>query len=373
MKIVHVYKDYFPVYGGIENHVRLLAEAEAAQGHQVTVLVTSRGRHTESTTVNGVRLIKAARLWHIASTPISLALPVTLARLRPDIAHLHFPYPLGEASQYFLGHARRTLITYHSDIVRQKRILQLYRPLLWRVLRRADRIIATSPQYAASSPFLSRLAGRVTVIPLGIDPAPFLAPLRTTGPVPQQLDSLPKDSIRLLFVGKSRYYKGIDTLLEALTALPGASLLLVGDGPMRGAWQALAHKLHLAGRVHFAGEVASEDLAAYYRAADIFVLPANSRAEAFGLVQLEAMASGLPVVCTEVHSGTSFVNEDGVTGFVVPPRRPELLRRALQKLIEDPDLRSKMGAAGRERMLRHFTAGKMVEQTLSLYEALLRR
>ncbi len=371
MKILHVYKDYFPVYGGIENHVRLLAEAEAAQGHQVTVLVTSRGRHTETTTLNGVKVIKAARLWHIASTPISLALPATLARLRPDIAHLHFPYPLGEISQYALGHARRTLITYHSDIVRQKRILRFYRPLLWRVLHRADRIIATSPQYAASSPFLSRLTDKVTVIPLGIDPAPFLAAPRLSATAAQHLDSLPKGSVLILFVGKLRYYKGVDVLLEALTALPGAALLLVGDGPMRGAWQALAHKLRLTGRVRFAGEVANEDLAAYYHAADVFVLPANSRAEAFGLVQLEAMASGLPVVCTEVQSGTSFVNEGGVTGFVVPPREPEALRRALQKLIENPDLRRQRGAAGRERLLRRFTAGKMVAQTLALYEEVL--
>ena len=145
MKILHVYKDYFPVLGGMENHIKWLAEAQAAAGHSVTALVTSRDRHTTESIENGVRVVRAARLAHVASTPLSAAFPFLLQRERPDIAHLHFPYPPGEVSQWLFGHARRTVITYHSDVVRQRGILRFYEPLMRRILRAADAIIATSP------------------------------------------------------------------------------------------------------------------------------------------------------------------------------------------------------------------------------------
>ncbi len=371
MKILHVYKDYFPVLGGIENHIRLLAEAQAAAGHDVTVLTTNLTLKSTILEANGVRVIKAGRLWQVASTPFSFALPRFLAREHPDIAHLQFPYPVGEISHYFFGHAMRTVITYQSDVVRQKRLLQLYLPLLWRVLRRADGIIATSPQYAASSSILSQLADKVTVIPLGIDPAPFLAASPEEGKQIRQAYLPTADTPCLLFTGKLRYYKGVDTLLRALVDLPGVYLLIVGNGPMQQKWEALAAQLDLRGRVHFVGEVLDADLPSFYRAADIFVLPSNSRAEAFGLVQLEAMASGLPVISTAVGSGTSFVNRHGETGLVVPPGRPEALVEAIQSLLADPARRRAMGDAGRERLLAHFTVEQMVAAISSFYESLL--
>jgi glycosyltransferase involved in cell wall biosynthesis len=361
MRILHVYKDYHPVLGGIENHVRALAELQAAAGHTVTVLVTNPGGQPATEELAGVTVIRAPRLATVASTPLSPSFPLRLHRLQADITHLHFPYPIGELSQWLAGRGRRYVITYHSDVVRQQRVLRLYRPLLRRILRGAARILPTSERYVATSPFLRPLAGRCTVVPLSVDPAPFAG-----------ADPLVPPAARptLLFVGRHRHYKGVDDLLRALPGLD-ARLLIGGDGPLRAGWEQLARELGLSDHVQFTGSVSDADLPRLYASADIFVLPANSRAEAFGKVLLEAMASGLPCVTTEVGTGTSFVVQDGITGLVVPPRDPAALHAALQRLLDDPALRAKMGAAGRERVTAEFTPQLMAARVESVYDGVL--
>ena len=367
MKVVHIYKDYYPVLGGIENHVRLLAEAQARRGHEVTVLVTSLGPATVREVVNGVQVIKAGRLATVASAPLSLALPLALRQLRPDVAHVHLPYPVGEMANWLLGRARRTVMTYHSDVVRQRGWLRLYAPLLRRVLRAADCILVSSPQYLESSPFLAPVAAKCRLVPLGIEVERFLTadPVRVAdlrGRLGRPL---------LLFVGRLRYYKGLQYLLPALLELPEAQLAVVGTGPMEATWKAQAAELGVAGRVHFVGEVDDADLGAYYHAADCFVLPACERSEAYGLVQVEAMAAGLPVVSTELGTGTSFVNLHGQTGLVVPPRDPHALAVALSTLLADPVRRSRLGTQGRERAQAEFSALTMVERVEAVYEEAL--
>ena len=360
MHILHLYKDYFPVLGGIENHIRVLAEAQAAASHRVTVLVCDPGRHTRRRETNGVTVIRAGRLATRASMPISLAQPWELLRQHPDIVHVHSPYPLGELANWLTRRGQATVITHHSDVVRQQRWLRLYAPLLRRVLRAADRIIATSPRYVETSPWLRPVADKCVVVPLGVDAALFRPDEREhTG------------SPRLLFVGRLRYYKGLDTLLHALTQLPGVSLDIVGEGPMRAAWEALAHAVGLTDRVHFRGDVNDADLPAQYRQADLFVLPANARAEAFGTVLLEAMASGLACITTELGTGTSWIVEDGATGLVVPPADPEALARAIKSLLDDVPRRQAMGAAGRARVEAMFTVERMIEGVERVYQEVL--
>ena len=371
MKILHIYKDYFPVVGGIENHIKALAEAQAARGHAVTVLVHSLDRRTHAETIKGVRVIYAARWLTVSSTPLGIALPRLVGRETPDVTHLHFPYPWGELANYFWGHARCTVMTYHSDIIRQKYTRALYTPFMWRVLNRVDRILSTSPNYVRSSPVLQQFASKCMVVPLGIDPGPFLS---TDMRVAQQVRAgISADSAPiLLFVGHLRYYKGLNYLLHALMELPGARLLIVGTGPMESELRALACKLSVDDRVVFAGALSDADLPAYFAASDIFVLPASERSEAFGLVQLEAMAAGKPVVSTELGTGTSFVNVDGATGFVVPARDPQTLASAIARLIEDVSLRARMGAAARARVRQEFTLDRMVDRVMLVYDDLLR-
>jgi glycosyltransferase involved in cell wall biosynthesis len=361
LKILHVYKDYYPILGGIENHIKTLSEAQAAAGHDVSVLVTNPGRQLSREVVKGVQVIRAWRVTTVASTPLSPIFPLLLAQQQPDITHLHFPYPVGEVSQLMMRNGRSTIITYHSDVVKQQSILRWYRPLLLQILQKADRIIATTDRYIASSPYLAPLAHKCDIVPLAVAPQDFcdVTPLFPAAAVPT-----------LLFMGQHRYYKGVDDLIQAMPKIQ-ARLLIGGDGPMRTAWTQLTHELGVQEKVKFVGRVSEEALPRLYASADIFVLPANARAEAFGKVLLEAMAEALPCITTEVGTGTSFVVQDGVTGFVVPPKSPERLATAVHTLLADKSLRHQMGQAGRERVQREFTPEKMIARVHAIYEDVL--
>jgi glycosyltransferase involved in cell wall biosynthesis len=176
--------------------------------------------------------------------------------------------------------------------------------------------------------------------------------------------------LQLIFVGRLRYYKGLDTLLRAVALVPGIRADIVGSGPMQAEMEALAVQLEVADRVTFAGDVSDADLPERYRSADVFVLPANARAEAFGTVLIEAMASGLPCITTELGTGTSWIVQDGVTGRVVRPMDPPALAEAIQEL-SDPVRRREMGVAGRRRAEEHFTRQRMIDQVVQVYREAL--
>lgn len=361
-----MYKDYPPVLGGIEKHLRLLAEGQVRLGHDVTVLVTSTDFRTTVAMENGVRVIRASRLATVASTPISLALAAWLRRLRCDVVHLQFPYPFGDLAHQLCGRGQADVITYQSDIVRQRRLERLYRPCLYRALARADRVIVSSRQYLDSSVHLARWADKCRVVPLGIDPDPFqTADRASVARVREELGTP-----LLLFVGRFRYYKGVEFLVQACSTVD-ATLAIVGTGPMGRSWRRLSKESEAADRIHFVGEVSDSELPHYYAAADVVVLPSSARSEAFGMVLIEAQAAGRPVVSTELGTGTSFVNQDGETGLVVPPGDPEALARALRELLQDEERRRRMGELGRRRMLEEFHIDKMVERTLGIYREAL--
>jgi glycosyltransferase involved in cell wall biosynthesis len=380
MHILHLYKDYYPVLGGIENHIRLLAEAQVRRQHQVTVLVTSRDRRTVEENLNGVRVIKAGRLATVASTPLSPALVGLLQAQQPDIVHLQAPYPVGEIAHWLVSRKRPYIVSYQADINRlsQRLIMLAYGPLFISILRHAAAVLATSPNFAAHSPYLQRVADRIVIVPLGIDTDRF-SPRSAAAPSPAGPPGGAgplggAEPLTLLYVGQLRHYKGVADLLQALSLIPLSKrprLLLSGNGPMRAEWEALSQSLNLQSHATFLGNVPEPDLPALYRSADIFVLPSTSRAESFGMVLVEAMASGLPCLTTEIASGNSYVVQDGVTGLVVAPRSPAALAQALTRLIEDPALRAQMGQAGRERALREFTRDTMVDRVDKVYRTVL--
>lgn len=363
MHVLHIYKDYPPVVGGIENHLRDLSEGLAERGHRVTVLATSLTART-SVERCGPRLtvVRAARALHAASTPLSPAMLLLARGLRPDLVHLQFPYPPGDLAALAVPNRPPLVVTYQSDIVRQRALLRIYRPLLELTLRRAARIIATSPGYVASSPFLRPHAAKCAVVPLGIDVERFDVERSTLN------GRHSGDAPVLLFVGRLRYYKGLHVLLEAMPRV-AADLLVAGDGPERRRLEAHAASLGISGRVRFLGDVPDEDLPALYRSADVFALPSHLRAEAFGLVLAEALASGLPCISTELGTGTSFVNLHGETGLVVPPGDPGALAAAIQALLDDPQLRRRFGEAGRRRARALFSRERMLDGVERVYRA----
>ncbi len=368
MKVLHVYKTYPPVIGGIENHLRLLAEAQARRGLDVTVLVTCADGRTSERRENGVRVVRARSWGTLRSTPLSPGMLGWIRRLTPDVTHLQFPYPPGEIAHRLFGRGRVTIVSYQSDIIRQRWLAKLYGPGIRRLLDACDRILVTSPSYQQSSPYLRAVKERCRMVPLGIDPEPFCG-----------ADSAKVEELRrregtplVLFVGRLRYYKGLELLVEA-APLTEARILVVGTGPMGRRWQHLAAASPAAGRIRFAGDVPSDELPLYYAAADVMVLPSSQRSESFGQVLLEAMATGRPVISTELGTGTSFVNQHGITGLVVPRGDAEGLADAINTLLQDPRLREKMGARGRRRVLEEFHVEQMADRTVEVYrEALMR-
>ncbi len=330
----------------------------------MTVLVTNTGPQDVVQRRGLLTIIKAGRALHAASTPLSPSMFANARRLTPDVVNLHFPYPPGDLVYAALPNQPPLVVTYHSDIVRQQALLRLYKPLLLRTLDRASRIIATSPMYIQTSPWLRPRAQRCSVVPLSVDHARFAAPPTDAVAALRQRFGVPL----LLFVGRLRYYKGLHILLDALPQIK-ANLLLAGTGPEETRLRTLAYQKGVADRVWFAGDVSDDDLPSYYAAADVYVLPAHLRSEAFGISLLEAQASGLPLVTTELGTGTSFANQHGATGFVVPPANPAALARAINVLLANPELRANMGQSGRLRARQLFSHDRMVDATEQIYRA----
>jgi rhamnosyl/mannosyltransferase len=368
MRVLYLYKDYFPVLGGIENHVKMLAEGLRARGHDAQVLVTNTGPQSVAETINGVPVVKTGRQLNISSAPVSLAFYPRLHQLEQgiDIAHAHMPYPPGELGQLLFGRSRRFVATYHSDIVRQRVLGALYRPFLWQTLRRAALIAVSNPVYIQDSPFLRRYAGKCRVIHFGIDLDRYAVTPAVTAAAAAwraRFDHKPL----VLFVGRLRHYKGVNVLIEAMTQVRGAHALIVGIGPLEQSWRAQAAAAGVLDRLTFLGETPDEELLALYHAASLFVLPSTNRAETLGIVQLEAMAWRLPLICTELGTGTSYVNQHGVTGLVVPPNDPVALAGAIRQLVDAPELRATLGAAAYARVRQEFTREVMLDRILAFY------
>jgi glycosyltransferase involved in cell wall biosynthesis len=367
MRVTHVYKDYFPpVYGGIEQHLNALCGGLIGRGLKVRVLVANRRPRTTVEEHAGVSVIRAACVGRVASAPLSPSFPFWVRRLEADtdLFHFHFPNPVGEIA-VMLGMVRRPfVVTYHSDIVRQRYAMPVYGAVVRGFLRRAARVIVPSPNHVAMSPFLRAVEDRCMIIPYGID-AGWLRPVVDVA-AKRDMWRCRLGEPLVLFVGRFRHYKGIDVLLSAMREV-GASLAVVGSGPGEASLREHVRRCGLESRVTFLGHLDIDDLRAVYHACDVFVLPSTNKAEAFGLVQLEAMACARPVVSTELGTGTTFVNRHGVTGLVVRPNDSDALAAAIQRLLDDKRLGVTMGAAGRERVASDFTLDRMVDRTLGVY------
>lgn len=359
LKVLHVGKFYPPHPGGMESHLELLCRTTRDEV-DVEVVVSADGPRTVRETVDGVPVTRVGTRLTLASASFNPGMAAAIRHADADVVHFHHPNPTAVLS-YFAARPRgRLVVTYHSDIVRQKVLGPLASPLIHALLGRADAIIASSPQYAASSLMLRKHGERVRVLPFGIDAAEF-----------QQVDAGEVERIRsahggriVLGVGRLVYYKGFEYLVRAIQKV-GAHLLIAGDGPLLAPLRALAAELGVADRVTLLGTV--PDLRPLYHAASVFALPAVARSEAFGIVQMEAMACGLPVVNTALDTGVPFVSLHGVTGLTVPPSSVDALAAALATLLDDPALRRRMGEAGRLRVAGELSAGRMAARTLALY------
>nr|WP_280819036.1 glycosyltransferase [Tianweitania sediminis] len=367
MHILHVFKTYLPEgFAGVERVIHAIAEGAAEEGIRSTVFTLGTSASRGRLPVGRHGVVVARRDLDLASTPIAFGAAGQFRRLarEADLIHYHFPWPMMDLWHLFAGGTTKpSLVTYHSDIVKQAALLRLYRPLMMRFLGSVDWIVATSPNYLATSPVLGAFRDKVSVIPLGIDPAPFAAP--DPARVLFWREKLPARFF--LFVGELRYYKGLPFLLEAArqTGLP---VVLVGKGsadqPSFGA---------IPPHVHVLGPVDDSDKAALLHLAESFVFPSHLRSEAFGVALLEAAFSGKPMISCEIGTGTSYANVDGETGLVVAPADPGALASAMTTLWHDPALRQGFGAAARLRAQALFRGDQMSAAYCDLYRELLRK
>ncbi len=366
LKVLHIGKFYPPHKGGIETHLQALC-GELTKSLDLRVLVSSDDHRSKEELVDDVAVSRVSTRLTVASAPICPGMISKIRRSGADLVHLHWPNPTAVLAYLASGHRGRLIVTYHSDTVRQAFLSALFQPYLHSALRRSSAIIITSPDYARTSAILSRYHDRCHLIPLGIELKDF-----------DQVDTVRVSAIRrhygnplILSVGRLVYYKGFEYLIRAMSQVSG-KLLIIGDGPLRGPLQQLITELGLTEKVFLAGEIPGK-LAPYYQAADVFALPSVARSEAFGIVQLEAMAAGIPVVNTRIDSGVPFVSLHDQTGLTVPPSDADALAAALNRLLSDPQLRRRLGDAARLRAQTEFSLETMANRTIALYSTVMNR
>jgi glycosyltransferase involved in cell wall biosynthesis len=363
-RVLHVGKFYPPYKGGMETHLETLCLG--LRPHvDLRVVVANTERRRLDEVIDQIPVTRLGTLVNLGAAPYTPGLGRFIRREDADIVHLHFPHPTAILAYLRSGHQGRLIVTYHSDIVRQRVLGLAFRPILHRALSRASAIICTSPDYVASSPVLTAHRERCHVLPFGIATDRFA---RVDDEEVRRIRGRHGDRL-VLAVGRLVSYKGFEYLIRAMAEIRGR-LVLVGDGPLRGALEQLAREIGVAERVAFLKRV--DDVNPYYHAADVFALPSVARSEAFGLVQLEAMAAGIPVVNTKLASGVPYVSPHGVTGFTVPPGDPGAMARAITRLLDDPSLRRQLGSTGRTRARETFGVHAMVQQTLAVYHAALK-
>ena len=372
LRICHLGKYYPPAPGGIESHIQTIAQAQAQLGLDVSVYCVNHDRGPTHSEQDGpVRVTRFGRPASVSKLDICPDLAPALKRVEADILHLHVPNPTMTLALLRARPQVPLVVTYHSDIVKQRVLRAVFRPFERLAFRRARAILPTSPLYSAGSTFLKPYQDRLHILPHGIDLTPYLEPSGTALEKAEELRAA-YPGPRWLGCGRMVYYKGFLNAVRALPQVPG-TLTLVGDGPDRAELEAEAHRLGVADRVLFPGKLPhSLDLVPYYLAADAFWFPSNARSEAFGLVQVEAMATGCPVINTEIpHSGVSWVSLHEQTGLTVPVNDPEGLAAAARRLLEEPGLRSRLSASARLRASEEFSDRVMAERSLAIYRQVL--
>ena len=378
MRILQLGK-FYPIRGGVEKVMWDLTRGLSERGVDCDMLCASLPSDRTDPQDEGLeqpdgslhfnahgRIIRVKALAKKAATMISPAMVSWLRRHKAgyDIIHVHHPDPMAALALRLSGFKGKVVLHWHSDIVSQKFLLALYRPLQNWLIKRADTIVGTSPVYIASSPWLKDVQPKCTYVPIGIKPI--------------EVDPAAAAAVRerfpgktlLLSVGRLVPYKGYSVLIRAMKYLPEKYQLLIGgSGPLRSELEELIENEKLQGRVCLEGYLSDEALRARYGACDLFVLASIMKTEAFGIVQIEAMSSGKPVVATKIPgSGVSWVNEDGVSGRNVPPGEPELMAQAIEEVM---DHYQDFSEGARARFDEMFCEDKMINSIIKIYEALV--
>lgn len=365
LKVLEVNKAYYPHIGGIETLVKQYSEELGEFGADVRTLVCRDGKGgTVKEVVNGVPVIRAGSFGTYFSCPLSLHFIREFRRMakKADVVHINVPFPLADAALLLSGFKGRVVVSWHSDIVKQKKLLTLYKPLLKYLLNRADMIFVATEGHIDGSDFLPEYREKCRILPYGITVEDYLNIDRKPILTEKLTD---KNSVKVFFTGRLVYYKGVDVLLKAFAKVKNCELFIAGTGELENSLKTCAESRGLTEKVHFLGFLSDEELRQAYADCDIFVLPSVVKSEAFGIVQLEAMVYGKPVINTFLPSGVPHVSLDGETGLTVPPSDVNALAKAINRLAEDKELREELGRNAAERVKEKFSEKKIIRSLYS--------
>lgn len=366
---------FWKLIGGVQLHAQALCRSLSDLGVDVVDLVASEQHRRSDQMVDGYRMVEAASFGVYFSTSISpdlIRLARRLHRESPfDLVHLHFPDPMSHLVSMCLPSELPRVITWHSDIIKQKHLLKIYRPWQRRETLRAQAIIApTEAHFTSSRQIPDEYPARQRhVIPFGLDHGRFQVTAAT-----QSFSTTVREKASGKFVvfalGRHVEYKGFGFLVAAMRHCD-AFLVLGGDGPLNGSLREEARNLGVEDRIWFTGTLSDTEVAACYHACDVFCLPSITTNEAFGLVQLEAMACQKPVICTQLGNGVNALNPDGVTGLTVPVGDAIALAGALEQLRLDPVLRHRLGQQAAQHVSDHYSMDAMGRHHVALYRRLI--
>lgn len=364
IKVLQVNKLYYPTVGGIEQTVKQIAEG-LSDRMEMSVLVCSKGRRSVKETSNGVDIYRVPSLFMLGNLPVPFGLTKTLRRLckSQDVVHLHMPFPFGDMACLLSGFKGKVVIWWHCDVVRQRKMMFFYKPIMLRMLKRADVIIVATQGHIEGSSYLKPFKEKCVVIPFGVD----IATEKAADKYIACEGKRENNKVRFLFVGRLVYYKGCKVLLEAFSKVQNAELIIVGSGIMEKELKQLAWEKRISEQVCFMGEVSEEELLRQYSMCDVLVLPSIAKSEAFALVQIEAMAFGKTVINTNLPSGVPYVSINKQTGLTVEPGNETELAEAMQWMIEHKEERERMGRAARERMKQEYRLTTMLDRIYSVY------
>lgn len=365
MKVLQVNKLYYPHTGGIERVVQQLAEGLKDKVDMEVLVCQEKGKSKQEY-INGVKILRAGSLGVFSSVPISFSFIRQLRRLsrEMDVIQFHMPFPLGDLACLLSGYKGKVVVWWHSDVVRQKTLMKFYRPIMERFLKRADVIIVATQGHIDGSDYLPKYKEKCVIIPFGVDQL-----------IEQRADeywnnklTVKKDMVRFLFVGRLVYYKGCDILIEAFRKVSNAELVMVGSGELEEVLKQQTNKYGMDNRVHFLGSIDDDQLSREFEVCDVFVLPSVLKSEAFGLVQIEAMAYGKPVINTNLPSGVPYVSIDGITGLTVEPSNSDTLAEAMQWMVDHEVERLAMGKMARERVKETYRMENMLNSVRKVYK-----
>ena len=364
-------KWYHPEVGGIETVAKAITGAVADIAKTEILVCSGNKKRIIERTESGAYLYRAKTLFKLCSTPLSLDYIFAFARMskRADVIQLHAPFPLSDLALFLCGGRRDKIKTvwYHCDAVRQKRMKLLYKPLLRWTLKQMNGIYVADSSIAEQSEYLAPYKDKVKVIPFGI-PIEEYEKAERKPVLTARLNNA--EHVKLLFAGRLVYYKGVDILIKAMASVRNAELFVIGGGEQEKTLREAVSELRLEDKVHFLGRADTALLRSAFSDCDVFILPSVSRAECFGLVQLEAMAYGKPVINTSLPTAVPKVSIDGKTGITVPPADAIALAGAIQRLTDDKELRKKYGENAKKRC-SEFSLEKMERSLVSSYEELL--